>query len=262
MSKDAYWFPHDSNARHDPKIVRLRMKHACAGVGFYWCLIEFLREQETYSATREEIAALEFELDQPGVFETLLDVKLISERDGFFFSKSLLSRMRVWDEKRKRRAEAGRKGGIAKAQGINALALPEQCNDNAKALNKPCLARTEQNRTEQNITEEKNITPQSPKGGGVFLAKNYLVENSIDWISQDIWNEWIDYKRKVKASVTQRAIASNIKKLESFGRADANAVLAQSLDAGWKDVFPLRNKTQESAQEAFLREAEKEGCWE
>jgi hypothetical protein len=65
---------------------------------------------------------------------------------------------------------------------------------------------------------------------------------SIEWIDSELWSEWIDYKRKVKASVTKRAIDANLKKLEGFGRENANAIIAQSLDSGWKDLFPLKAK--------------------
>ena len=55
MSKDAYYFPHDSNARQDVKILKLRIKHGWAGYGLYWGIIEALRDQDNYA----------FEADQP-----------------------------------------------------------------------------------------------------------------------------------------------------------------------------------------------------
>ena len=48
MSKDAYYFPHDSNARHDPKIVAMTAVYGMAGYGYYWAIIEILREQKDY----------------------------------------------------------------------------------------------------------------------------------------------------------------------------------------------------------------------
>jgi hypothetical protein len=63
--------------------------------------------------------------------------------------------------------------------------------------------------------------------------------DGLDWIEQALWQEWIDHKRKVKASVSERAIDMNLKELEKFGKGVANAVLAQSLDRGWKGLFAL-----------------------
>lgn len=48
MSKDAYYFPHDSNARHDPKILAMITVYGMEGYGWYWVIIEMLREQKEY----------------------------------------------------------------------------------------------------------------------------------------------------------------------------------------------------------------------
>ena len=47
--KDAYYFPHDCNARNDPKILALRSVFGAEGYGVYWMLIEILREQPDYT---------------------------------------------------------------------------------------------------------------------------------------------------------------------------------------------------------------------
>jgi uncharacterized protein YdaU (DUF1376 family) len=39
------YFPHDFGARSDPKLLALRLKLGMEGVGIYWCLVEFLHEQ-------------------------------------------------------------------------------------------------------------------------------------------------------------------------------------------------------------------------
>lgn len=49
MKKDAFCFPHDSNAKDDPKCVLLIDQLGCEGYGIYWILIEILREQPEYS---------------------------------------------------------------------------------------------------------------------------------------------------------------------------------------------------------------------
>ena len=46
--KDAYYFPHDCNARNDPKILALRSVFGAEGYGVYWMLIEIRREQPDY----------------------------------------------------------------------------------------------------------------------------------------------------------------------------------------------------------------------
>ena len=43
------YFPHDSDARSDDKIIALRIKHKWEGYGLYWALIEKLRESKNYT---------------------------------------------------------------------------------------------------------------------------------------------------------------------------------------------------------------------
>ena len=46
--KKTLYFPHDYNARHDPKLERLYLKYGYEGKGIYWDLIEMLYEQGGY----------------------------------------------------------------------------------------------------------------------------------------------------------------------------------------------------------------------
>ena len=46
--KDAYYFSHDANARHDPNISEMRADYGSEGYGWYWIIIEMMREQADY----------------------------------------------------------------------------------------------------------------------------------------------------------------------------------------------------------------------
>ncbi|MFG6179738.1 Lin1244/Lin1753 domain-containing protein, partial [Halomonas sp. THAF12] len=46
--KNTYYFSHDGNARNDPKILSMRSVYGSEGYGWYWIIIEMLREQEDY----------------------------------------------------------------------------------------------------------------------------------------------------------------------------------------------------------------------
>lgn len=46
MAKDkSYYFPHDYNARNDPKLQNVLLDCGCEGIGVYWCIVEMLYEQ-------------------------------------------------------------------------------------------------------------------------------------------------------------------------------------------------------------------------
>lgn len=44
--KGAFYFPHDYNARNDPKIIKLMRVHGLAGVGAFWCIVEQLYQND------------------------------------------------------------------------------------------------------------------------------------------------------------------------------------------------------------------------
>ena len=48
MSKDAYYFSHDANARRDPRIAQMMSVYGFEGYGWYWALVEMMREQAQY----------------------------------------------------------------------------------------------------------------------------------------------------------------------------------------------------------------------
>ena len=120
MKKDAYYFSHDSNARHDPKILKLRTLMGWEGYALYFSFLEICREQQNYMLEIESknILTLELHISVETLdlfFKNCLKVNLLKEENGFIFSESFMNRMRQMDERRQKYSEAGKKGGKAKA---------------------------------------------------------------------------------------------------------------------------------------------------
>jgi hypothetical protein len=44
MKKDVYWFTHDSNAHRDQKILEMISVYGMEGYGWWWTLLELMRE--------------------------------------------------------------------------------------------------------------------------------------------------------------------------------------------------------------------------
>src|SRR5450759_4970111 len=108
--KDAYFFSHDSNARNDPKILACRSIYGWAGVGMYWAIIEFLREQPSYRLSNNAFLygtlseQLHISQKKTGEFIKNCVEKFRDEHgslfvldENYFYSKSLLSRMEAWE---------------------------------------------------------------------------------------------------------------------------------------------------------------------
>ena len=112
--KSTNYFSHDSNARNDEKLVRLRMKQGAAGYGVYFMILERLREEADYMSAKDyNMIAFDLRVDAAIVKSVVEDFGLFSFTDDgkCFYSESFTRRMRVMVEARSRRSVAGRKGG-------------------------------------------------------------------------------------------------------------------------------------------------------
>jgi len=103
------WFKHDFNARRDQKILTMRLVYGGEGYGWYWMLIEMMREATDYKlrlSGKYSIQALAVELgaDQGMLANFILDCInefSLFESDGeYFWSPSLCRRMEPLDSKR------------------------------------------------------------------------------------------------------------------------------------------------------------------
>jgi|TARA_Y100000310_G_C20682915_1_gene817109 hypothetical protein len=121
MSKDSYYFSHDSNAFMDPKILKLRMEFGWEGYGLFWGIIESLRNQKDYTFTTEEVEYLTLSLaidlaKLKQVLSKCYELGLLVHSEGKIYSESLLRRMEIADKIREKRRKAGSKGGKARAK--------------------------------------------------------------------------------------------------------------------------------------------------
>ena len=60
MSKDSYYFSHDSNAHTDPKIIDLLMDLKAEGYGVYWVILEMLRNENGYKLSNQDYNAIAY----------------------------------------------------------------------------------------------------------------------------------------------------------------------------------------------------------
>jgi len=121
--KDAYYFSHDSNARNDQRLMKLRMKYGPEGYGIYFMIIEILRDIENYTLHISDIESICFDIrsDNDKVLDVIKNYNLFEFEGDYFYSKSLSRRMEKLDRIKEIRRESGKKGAIAKAKGMQVL---------------------------------------------------------------------------------------------------------------------------------------------
>ena len=89
--KDAYYFSHDSNARNDQRLMKLRMKYGPEGYGIYFMIIEILRDTEDYKLHISDVLSICFDIrdDEEKVLDVLKNYSLFEFEGDYFHSKSL-----------------------------------------------------------------------------------------------------------------------------------------------------------------------------
>jgi len=154
--KDAYYFPHDSNAHNDPKLMQLRLDLGWEGIGIYWALIEVLREQQNYRFPID-YRLLELRLSTAkaalqAVIEGGFKLGLFDKNETDFWSPSLMRRMETMDLRREAAKKAGSIGGKRSAE-VRKQASSDPSNSAQGLLNHK---RKEKERKE----EEKEKNPE------------------------------------------------------------------------------------------------------
>lgn len=135
MNKDAYYFPHFSNARIDRKIRRVRKDLGIEGYAIYFMLLEVLREQEDFSYPMHDIDLL---ADDFGTSDAKIEVVIknyglfdIDEHQNFFSIKQIeYLKPYLERQKRARTAALKRWGTSNKA---NAMQMHKQMHSTSNA---------------------------------------------------------------------------------------------------------------------------------
>jgi hypothetical protein len=136
MKKDAYYFSHDANARHDPKLSTLCMTVGICGYSYFFMLIEMLREQTDFVLKKELRPCLVSlwgsygnpmdTLKADEILASMMSLGLVSmDDDGGIYSASLNERMQELVDRRNKFVESGKKGAeIRYGRAIATLKLP------------------------------------------------------------------------------------------------------------------------------------------
>ena len=110
MSKDAYYFSHDSNAQHDPKILRMMANRGWKAYGLYWGIVEKLREEDTHSLpTDYETLAFAMRIESELIKDIVESYDLFVVEDGLFYNLRLNKSMQLVREKSQKAKESARK---------------------------------------------------------------------------------------------------------------------------------------------------------
>ena len=115
MPKDAYYFPHDSNARNDEKCMYIIGKYGLQGYGLYWVLVESMHEQEDGKLTCALLDgfANRYNIDitvLKQIYNDAITISLFVTDDIKYWSERVLKNKDELAQKRELKSIAGKLG--------------------------------------------------------------------------------------------------------------------------------------------------------
>jgi len=216
MVKDAFYFSHDSNAARDPKIIQMRSVYKSEGYGWYWMLVEQMREQDNYKlplSGKYAINAYALQMDadalrlQGFINDCVSEFRLFMRDDNFLWSESLLRRMVIKEEKSEKARKAANKRWNKRIQNDadafkkDATALQPECEGNAIKERKKKVRKI-------------NTTPTPSKGNELF----------------DTF--WKEYPKRVNKGAAEKAF-NKIKPSKELVDTMIKSIQQHKMSEGW-----------------------------
>lgn len=167
MSKDAYYFTHDSNAKDDPKCALLIDQLGMEGYGIYWMLIEVLRDQADYKYPLALLPSLarKYNTTPQKIEAVIRGYQLFVVEGGVvFLSESLVRRMGEWEDAKLRRSLAAKKANEVRWKKQLLIPQKSEWNPNGFANRSECLLGEEKKEEYKYKENNKENSPRSPKG--------------------------------------------------------------------------------------------------
>lgn len=154
MKDKTYYFPHDYNARNDPKLQDVLIEHGAAGIGVFWCIVEQLFEQGG-ELPLKSCKSIAFALHQEcKMVESVVKDFGLFENDGEkFWSNSVNKRL----GKRQQISERRKKAALTRWQ--STPTMQEQCNHGANAMQ----IDAKEKKIKENISISNDIEREKPQ---------------------------------------------------------------------------------------------------
>jgi DnaD/phage-associated family protein len=206
-SKDAYYFPHFCNARHDRKIKRVIKELGIEGYGIFFMLLEVLREQTDFKYPMDDIDLLadEFGTSEQKVRTVICNYQLfyVDDQQKFFSPKLLVYLQPYFKASEHARLAAKKRWG--------ARALPEQCGSNANKVNESKVNESKEEQLQQEVVVVENnlqkIVKTWEKEFGLTISPA-TSEKLLAWAEQDgMMVELVEEAIKIAAGENKRNLS-------------------------------------------------------
>ena len=130
--KETFYFPHDYNARNDPKLQNVLIDLGVEGIGVFWCIIEQLYEQGgTLPISSSKSIAFALHVDSEVVDKVVNNYGLFKHDDENMWSDSVFNRL----NRRKNISDKRKIAALSRWQ----QGIENQPHTNNQSLNNPFI---------------------------------------------------------------------------------------------------------------------------
>lgn len=252
------YFSHDSNARNDEKIIRLRMELGAEGYGIYFMLLERLRENKDYTSLRDyEIIAFDLRVDANKIKKVVEDYDLfvLTEDGENFYSNSFMERMSIKDKKEKDKSENARRAAQArwnkqKEQEKNTTEDDSNINCNANAMQSHSNSNSDEMRSDAKERKKERKESKESKSketkGKKETYNSIILDYTSDINLQKALQDYVAYRKSnPKKPFTIQALKLNLNNLTKSAKNEREKIqiVNNSIEKGWLSFYPLRSNS-------------------
>jgi hypothetical protein len=167
MKKDAFYFPHFCNARHDRKIKRVLKDLGIEGYGIFFMLLEVLREQVDFKYPLKDIDLLadEFGTSEPKIKAVIgaYDLFQVDEANNFFSMKQIFYLQPYIEKSDRARNAANKRWNLLNQPEIKPSFKEEGVGDNTDDANADANALHEQSVSNASKVKESKVKESKVK---------------------------------------------------------------------------------------------------
>ena len=190
MAVSNRYFPHDSNAKDDPKCVLLIDEMGLEGYGIFWMLIEVLREQPEYSYPIANAMALARRYNtQPEQVDRVINNYglFVVENDAIFFSESLRRRMLEAESIAQRRRNASQKANLTRwGKDANGIRTESERSPILSQYKNKSISKSKEKRD----SIEKSAQRFSPPT--LDEVKEYIIQNNARYVDAETFYDYYE----------------------------------------------------------------------
>jgi hypothetical protein len=215
--KDAYYFPHDANARQDEKILKLIKTSTWFAYGLYWAIIERLHEAGGWLEDDPETIAFGFSVEPENIRQIVHDFGLFVFKEGKFSSHRVLKNIL----NRKSKSQKGRENAMRRWKcDRNAIAMPSQCDPNA-------------------IKERKG---KERKGKEIKEKEGIAIPFDLSENAPEIL-DWFEYKKQKGQTYKPKGLEAFWRALRLIPKEKRREAVDHSMANNWSGLFQKNGGT-------------------